>query len=966
MKKILLVILSAIGCTATFAQGALQSREQAPQALQVKELKLQNGMTVWLNEDHSQPKVYGAVVVKAGAKDCPGTGIAHYFEHIMFKGTDRIGTVDYEAERPWLDSISAQYDLLAQTTDEAQRAAIQKHINQLSLRAADYAIPNEFSRLISRYGGSGLNAATSQDVTYYYNTFLPQYLEQWCWLNSERLLNPVFRLFQGELENVYEEKNRGADGLMGAYDHVMEAVFKQQPYAQSVLGTTESLKNPRLSEMAAFFKKYYVASNMGLLLCGDLDASRLQPLLERTFGRVQTGPVPTRNTSAIEPFKRGESATIKLPIPIIKAEALVYRAPTDFEPDADALDLVNKLLSNGKAGLLDSLTNAHAVTVAGAMRIALNDAGVTALFVVPKIPFGKKQKAVDLCLAQVRRIQQGDFSDARLEELKQETLQEMERSVETISDRADVMLDVFAQGRSWQDHLDRMERVRRLTRSDIVRAAQRYYSEEHLTLVKRFGTDKKETLQQPGYVPVQPKQTGAKSAFAQQLEQMPVNDKAIRLTDFDTDIERLSLSPHVTLYTKQNPVNDLFSFSIRYQDGTLHTPLLGQLSGYLPMLGTDSLTKQQLESAWQQLGVTMETVGGDERFTITISGRDDHLEPALQLLAHFLRSAKGDKEALKEMKQGAKVDHKGFGEQKDDVLMPMISYLRYGQQSEYLRQPSLKEVKALTDDRLLALFRELQTYDCELFYCGRLTPQTVATLSQRHLPLAQCRQPRADTHRVPQTVSQPTVYFYHVPRSRQNYVATYETLAPADNWKERITAQLWARYMGGGMSSVLFQNIREFRSLAYSTQGALAEPNYNRHATDPLAFLTITGTQADKTLQAMQAVDTLMRQMPMKEENLEAARQELLSQVQTNYPDARHIGFYIANQLNDGYTADRYTQRVELLPQLTAADVERYQQQHVASNQRVWIVIGDRKQTDLKALQRYGRVVELKKADIYR
>ena len=162
-------------------------------ALKVSELKLKNGMTVWLNEDHSQPKVFGAVVVKAGAKDCPNTGIAHYFEHIMFKGTDRMGTTDYQAEKPWLDSISVQYDLLSQTKDELERVKLQQHINALSLKAADYVIPNEFNRLISKYGGSRLNAGTGYDMTYYHNSFMPQYIEHWCWLNSERLIMPVYR-----------------------------------------------------------------------------------------------------------------------------------------------------------------------------------------------------------------------------------------------------------------------------------------------------------------------------------------------------------------------------------------------------------------------------------------------------------------------------------------------------------------------------------------------------------------------------------------------------------------------------------------------------------------------------------------------------------------------------------------------------------------------------------------------------
>ena len=216
MKRILTTLSAVLTAAALFSQ--------IPAPLQVRELKLKNGMTVWLNEDHSQPKVYGEVVVRAGAKDCPNTGIAHYFEHIMFKGTDRLGTVDYEAERPWLDSISHQYDLLSQTRDERERAAIQQHINKLSLRAADYAIPNEFSRLISKYGGSGLNASTGPDMTGYYNTFLPQYISQWCHLNAHRLQHPVFRGFQGELENVYEEKNRGSDGLMEVLDKALKEI----------------------------------------------------------------------------------------------------------------------------------------------------------------------------------------------------------------------------------------------------------------------------------------------------------------------------------------------------------------------------------------------------------------------------------------------------------------------------------------------------------------------------------------------------------------------------------------------------------------------------------------------------------------------------------------------------------------------------------------------------------------------
>ena len=267
---------------------------QTPKALEVRELQLSNGMKVWLNEDHSQPKVFGAVVVQAGAKDCPNTGIAHYFEHIMFKGTEEIGTVDYEKEKPWLDSISAAYDRLAATTDVAQREIIQKDINRLSQKAGEYAIPNEFNSLISRYGGSELNAGTSFDFTFYHNMFTPQFMEQWCQLNSDRLINPVFRMFQGELETVYEEKNMGSDQMSNAMrETIFKELFGTQPYAYPVIGSTENLKNPKLSEMKKFYEQYYVGCNMGLVLSGDFDSETIMPLLERTFGRIQRGTMPS-------------------------------------------------------------------------------------------------------------------------------------------------------------------------------------------------------------------------------------------------------------------------------------------------------------------------------------------------------------------------------------------------------------------------------------------------------------------------------------------------------------------------------------------------------------------------------------------------------------------------------------------------------------------------------------------------
>ena len=412
-------------------------------------------------------------------------------------------------------------------------------------------------------------------------------------------------------------------------------------------------------------------------------------------------------------------------------------------------------------------------------------------------------------------------------------------------------------------------------------------------------------------------------------------------------------------------MNDIFTFTLRYKDGELHTPALNVLSGYISALGTDSLKKQQLEQAWQRMGTTIEVSSGDKTFSLSLTGLDNQFAPSLQLLAHFLSAAKGDDEALKEAKDADKVDRKSFGKQKDDVLSPALSYIIYGDKSKYLNQLSKKEIKDLKSDALLGLFRELQQYDCELFYCGRQPIENVVMAAQQALPLSQCQKPQADTYREIQQPTESVVYFYDVPKSRQNYVVSYDGIGPQPTVEQRAKLNLWEKYFAGGMSSVLFQNVREFRSLAYSTSGQSVSVSRAKYPQEPLAFFTATGTQADKTMEAIATIDSLLHQMPMKEENLEAARQSVLNSIQNNYPTFRNVGNYVANLRMNGYTYDIYADDARLIPTVSMQDVIQFHQQNIANNQnRIWLIIGDKKLTDLKALAHYGKVVELKTEDI--
>ena len=179
------------------------------------EYKLDNGLTIMLWEDQNLPDVHGRVVCRAGAVDEPAdyTGLAHYLEHMLFKGTANIGALDWEKEKPLYEEIIRLYDELAAVPmkDQKKRTELIKKINEVSMQAAKFGATDDFSNLIEGMGGEGLNAFTSYDLTCYFNNFPAFQMEKWLEVNSERLINPVFRSFQAELENVFEEYNMYQD-----------------------------------------------------------------------------------------------------------------------------------------------------------------------------------------------------------------------------------------------------------------------------------------------------------------------------------------------------------------------------------------------------------------------------------------------------------------------------------------------------------------------------------------------------------------------------------------------------------------------------------------------------------------------------------------------------------------------------------------------------------------------------------
>ena len=951
-----------------FACCSYQSQAEDLNALKVKEYRLENGLTVWLNEDHSQPKVFGAVVVKAGAKDCPDTGIAHYFEHMMFKGTDRIGTLDYESEKVLLDSIAMKYDELAMTEDTAARARLQKEINELSIRSSEYVIPNEFNRLINRFGGSGLNAATSYDATIYFNTFSPQYMVQWAEINSERLINPVFRLFQSELETVYEEKNMYGDFIGDqVMDTLMARYFGPHPYAYPIIGSTKNLKNPRLTEMHKFFEDYYVASNMALILSGDFDAQQVMPILEKAFSRIRSGNAPKQEKVMLPPFNGRETMKVKFPIPFIKAMGLGFRGVSANHEDQVALNIAVNLLNNANGtGYLDKLMVEHKLMGALAINESMNEAGILAVAIMPKLLIQSYSSAEKMVWDEINRVKNGDFSDEMFNSLKLEQKRQYASSLENIDSRATVMMNLFSQGKSWNDYLNEVARIESITKEDVVRVAQKYFSNNYLCVTKSTGKYPKDNLPKPAFSPVVPRNADASSSYAKQLEKIPEQQVAPRIIDFEKDVKTSKLTPLVTLYTTPNPLNDIFTLNISYGIGALEQPELMQLTNYLQLLGTESLSFEQFRSRLQSIGSTLAFDVTPDAFVMKVTGFDNHIDETMELVGDFIRHAKADDKKLRQIVDDAKVSEKAFFKSGDNVASALLEQVKYGDQSRYLRKLSLSQIKKLKGKDMLAIYDKVRSVQCDLHYCGTLPVEKVIGTIRQHLPLERTTiASNSPYYRELKQYDRPTVFFIDMPDMAQSIVYGYVKGDPVDDKASRHASRLFSVYFGGDMSSLMFQEIREFRSFAYRTSGRYQLPNHAHKGTAG-SFTAMLSTQSDKTLDALGVLDSLIREMPLKPERVEAVKQTLVNRINNDYPPFRNLSEKVASARMEGFDRDPAEEFLRDIATMDMQDISRFYREQISGRPVVYVIAGNRKHIDMKKLAEYGTIIKVKKKDIYK
>ena len=941
--------------------GILFSQENP--ALKVTQFTLENGLTVYLNEDHSLPQIFGAVVVNAGGKNDPkdATGIAHYLEHVMFKGTDKIGTLNWEAEKPILDSISLMYDYLFQTQDDAKRKEIQKTINQLSLRAAEYAIPNETDLILQHIGGTRINAGTSNDYTVYHNLFPSNQIEKWFDIYVERFRNPVFRLFQSELETVYEEKNMYEDNFfMKVLEEYIKHFWKVHPYGQqSIIGTTEHLKNPRLSKMVDFYNTYYVANNMALMLSGDFITDDVIPLIKEKFAIWENRPVPENPVYVEKPFNGREEVNVKMtPLPM---GAIGFRTVPANHEDEIALTICGEILSNqNQTGLLDELMSENQIWGVYAMNFTMNDLGGFHILFIPKLLVQKLSDAEALIINKIKKLRSGDFSEQFFEGVKLNYLKEHLQNLENLETRGPMLLDCFTQKKSWEDVLAVADKVNKLTKDDIVRIANQYLGDNYLVANSRMGSPKKDKIEKPDWKPIVSQQNGKKSEFALWLESLPETEMPPRFVDFNKDLVINTLCKGVDYYQTTNTMNPVFSLTFRFKVGTETNNRYSYVADYLNEVGTSTQSAKEFKSALQNLGATLNFSCSKNNFEISIDGFDGKMEETLQLVAQILQQPEVKSETIKRLWDNEKGNYKMSVNDPATLGKALFEYVQYGQKSSFINKLSLKEIKKLTPEELIALFKEVITYESEVHYTGTLPMAEIQSLLLKHINFSH-EPKKASFIEIPVAeISQPAVYLHSNKKSLQSNIYIYNNGNVA-NEKEKALLNAFNEYFGNGMSGLVFQEIRELRSLGYSTRAAYINPKLRKNKGFLKGYL---GTQSDKTIDGVEALVGLVKNMPQKPERIETIKRSLIQGINMENVSFRDLTWQVSRWRFQGYVEDPRKFQHKIYENLTFEDIVAVYQKFIKGNPIAVTISGNSKKFNTKSLSAFGKINYVKTNEI--
>ena len=941
--------------TTTDANGySYETVENDPTGLRLYTLK--NGLKVYLSKNNDEPKIQTYIAVRAGSNYDPKetTGLAHYLEHMVFKGTDKFGTANWEKEKEYLAKISDLYEKHRAEKDPEKKKEIYKEIDKVSLEASNYAIANEYDKMTASIGAQGTNAHTWVEETVYHNKIPANELKKWLHLEGDRFSKLVLRLFHTELEAVYEEFNRGQDSDYNKkFEAMLQGLFPTHPYGQqSTIGTSEHLKNPSMVAIHKYFDKYYVPNNMALVLVGDLDFDNTIKMVDATFGKLKNKEVahPTL------PVEKPITAPVVKEVfgPTAENMSITFRSGGMGSNDEKMVTLIDMMLSNSQAGLFDlNLNQKQKVQRASSFPIFFTEYGLHNMDGNPKE--GQSLEEVkDLILGQIEKIKKGEFEDWMLEavinDLKLSELQQYEDATAL----ANEYYNAFIHHQDWKDRIQFLDELKKITKQEVIDFANAFYKDNYVVVYKRKGIDKNIVkVENPGITPVEVNRD-IQSEYVKQFNAQKPEPLNPLFVDYKKEIQKKKLSNGLEVAYIKNKNNDLFELNFIFDMGRDNDKKLPLAVGYLDFLGTDKLSPEEVKKEFYKLGISYGVQAEGDKSYVYISGLKENLEKGLALLENLWSNAVPDQETYNKYVDKIIKDRENGKTQKGNILWNgLFNYGKYGENSRLRNIYTVDELKAMNPEELVDLVKELKNYKQRVFYYGNDIDAAIAAMNTSHkLPSELKEYPTAVKYEEKETGG--NVYFtdYDMVQSELIFVGKGDKF----DAKKLALSRVFNAYFGSGLSSIVFQEIRESKSLAYS---AFAAYSNARKKDDSNYVYAYVGTQANKLSQAVDAMLELMTDMPKAEKQFQAAKESVLKRIAAERITKSDIFWNYERLKERGIENDNREEIFKEVQNITLDDLSTFFNENIKGTNYTTLVIGNKKDLKVDALKKLGKITEL-------
>lgn len=964
MKRIVIIAASVAALLCAGACTRFETVKNDP--LKTKIYTLDNGLKVYMSVNKEEPRIQTYVAVRAGGKNGPdeSTGLAHYFEHLMFKGSEQFGTSDYAAEKPLLDQIEVLFETYRKTSDEAERAAIYHAIDSISYEASKISIPNEYDKLMACIGAKGTNAWTSMDETVYTEDIPSNQIDSWARIQADRFRNTVIRGFHTELETIYEEKNMSlTQDSRKLWEALDAALYPDHPYGKrTVLGTQEHLKNPSITDVKAFHDAYYVPNNIAICVAGDFNPKEMVRTIEKYFGDWE--PNPSVPLLEVKPFQQATANVVK-EVYGLEAEMMsvgwALPGARDLKNSAVA-EIAGSILSNNKSGLFDlALVQQQKVLGVYAGASIQPDYSQFILMGIPKE--GQSLDEVrDLMLEQVARLRNGDFDESLIEATVNNLRLDQMHMLEHNSARAVKYVDAFINGISWKDAATELDRYASVTKEDVVTWASKYLSDNSYALVyKRKGVDDSvQKISAPAITPIATNRD-SQSAFLTEIQNAEVKPIEPVFVDFSKDMSKFELAPGVEALYKHNDVNGTFNLDFVVNSGHLDDPALGMAFDYLSYLGTSEMSAEQIASRMYEIACNYSFNVRDSKTTMSVSGLAENMDEALKIAESLVYDAVGDEDILENLKSDVLKSRVDGKLNQRACFSAMQDYFQYG--PEYISKTTLSNeaLSALTSEELLAKVRGIFGYTQRAMYYGPLSQEQFKSSVISNHRIAGSLTPK-DEVRVSKLLTPENSVVMCQYDAKQIYYMQYSNRGEVFDPANEPEVDLYNEYFGGGMNSIVFQEMREARGLAYSAWADLGKPMFKD---DTYGYLAFIATQNDKMQQAMEAFDDIINNMPESEAAFSIAKDGIISRLRTQRVNGTAVlGSYVKCE-RLGIDKPLNEAVFNAVQDMTLKDVKEAQEKWVKDRKYTYAILGDIADLDTDYLESIAPVRTVSLEEIF-